>query len=575
MHDPTNIFATEHRKIGACASRCRGILRYALLVVLLAAAGCTTSLRDWAHNGFKLGPNYAPPPAATAAQWIDAADNRVKCVPATDCDWWSVFNDPTLNDLIETAYQQNLDLKTAGTRILQARAQRAVAAGNLFPQSQDVMAAYAHAQVPGDILLPLPGSLDIWATGLNGSWELDFWGRYRRTVEAADAQVGVAVEDYHDALVMLLSEVATSYVQLRTYQERLEFAQQNVEIQKKSTQLAVDRFNAGTATELDVRQARSNLRQTESTISPLVIGARQASDQLCALLGLAPLDLAGQLQPAPIPKAPPEAAVGIPADLLRRRPDIRRAEREVADQCARIGVAESDLYPRFSINGFLGYAANDFSDLFASKSATGFVIPNLQWNVLNYGRLINNVRSQDAQYQQAVYQYQQKVLNAGRDVEDGLVSFLQSQQQALSLDQGVAETARAVELVNEQFQVGITDFNRVYNTESLLVTQQDSLAQAHGKIATSLIAVYRALGGGWQKFDPCCAAATKSESTASASSSAAEEVAPPKPAGEPALAPPSSAGDSGAKLPPFAPLNLRPGATESAEPLPAVNPSGP
>lgn len=577
MDGPSSLSASANWEFDVGASRCRRVLPDALLALMLAAAGCTTSLRDWAHNGLKLGPNYAAPPAATAAQWIEQDDRRVQTVPATDCDWWSVFNDPVLNDLINTAYQQNLDLKAAGARILQARAERAIAAGNLFPQSQDALAAYAHAQVPGDILLPLPGSLDIWATGLNGSWELDFWGRYRRTVEAADAQVGVTVEDYHDALVMLLSEVATSYVQLRTYQERLQFAQQNVEIQKKSTQLAVDRFNAGTATELDVRQARSNLRQTESTIPPLVIGVRQAGDQLCALLGMAPMDLAGHLQPAPIPKAPAEVAVGIPADLLRRRPDIRRAEREVAQQCARIGVAEADLYPRFSINGFLGYAANDFKDLFAAQSVTGFVIPNVQWNLLNYGRLINNVRSHDAQYQEAVYQYQQKVLNAGRDVEDGLVSFLQTQQQAMSLDQGVAETARAVELVVEQFQVGITDFNRVYNTESLLVTQQDDLAQARGKIALSLINVYRALGGGWQQFDPCCAPACGSQPQEGASNAAATEpIGASKPAG-PGATPQQSPikPDDTNRPPPYFPLNLAPQSPDSAEPLPAVNSNGP
>ncbi len=479
------------------------------IAIALAAAGCTTTLRDWVHNGFKVGPNYCQPPADTAPQWIEQSDQRVQTVPATDCDWWSVFNDPTLNDLIDTAYQQNVDLKTAGARILQARAQRAIAAGNLFPQSQQAITDYVHAQVP-DVILPLPGHFDFWATGLNGSWELDFWGRYRRTVESADAEVGVAVEDYHDVLVMLLSEVATNYVQLRTYQERLQYALANVEIQKKSTQLAVDRFNAGTATELDVRQAKSNQKQTESTIPPYVIGVRQASDELCTLLGMSPTDLAAKLQPAPIPKAPIEVAVGIPADLLRRRPDIRSAEREVAAQSARIGVAEADLYPRFSINGFLGYASNDFRDLFDAKSVTGFVMPSMQWSLLNYGRLINNVRSQDAQYQQAVFTYQQKVLNAGRDVEDALVNFLQTQQQASSLEQGVAETARAVELVNEQFKVGITDFNRVYNTESLLVTQQDNLAQARGKIAASLISVYRALGGGWQQFDTCCAEACAS-----------------------------------------------------------------
>lgn len=476
-----------------------------LPLILLMASGCTTSLRQWCHNGFKVGPNYAPPAASVSPQWIDASDQRLKMEPANDGDWWSVFNDPALNGLIETAYQQNLDLKTAGQRILEARAQRNIAAGNLFPQGQTAVGAYAHAQLPDSTLIPLPGTISVWASGFNLSWELDFWGRYRRSVEAANADYGAAVEDYHDALVMMLSEVATNYVQMRTFEERLKFAEANVEIQKASTQIAEDRFAKGVATELDVRQARSNLNQTESMIPPLVTGQRQASNALCILLGMPPEDLAAQLAAATIPNPPAEVAVGIPADLLRRRPDIRRAEREMAAQCARIGVAEADLYPRLSIDGFLGLSANQLSELFSPGSYTGFVAPIVQWDILNYGRLINGVHAQDAKFQAAVFQYQQTALTAQREAENSLVAFLQSQRQAMSLQQGVAETARSVDLVKEQFEGGVTDFNRVYNTESLLVTQQDQLAQTRGDIAVNLIDVYRALGGGWQHFcgDDC------------------------------------------------------------------------
>jgi NodT family efflux transporter outer membrane factor (OMF) lipoprotein len=544
-------------------------------LLAISSAGCT-SFRDWCHNGFKVGPNYCPPPASTAAQWIDSDDKRVESIPPNDGDWWSVFNDPTLNDLIDTAYLENLDLKTAGTRILQARSQRAIAVGNLFPQSQRMIADYAHVQLPNTTTLPLPGELSIWATGLNGSWELDFWGRYRRSIEAATADVGAAVEDYHDALVMLCSEVATSYVQLRTYQERLLYAQENVEIQKKSTQLAEERFDKGVATELDVRQARSNLKQTESTIPPLVIGCRQSSDALCTLLGMAPLNLAARLQPAPIPSAPAEIAVGIPADLLRRRPDIRSAERHVAAQCARIGVAEAELYPTFSIDGFLGYASNNFGSLFSAENFTGVVAPLVSWNVLNYGRLLNNVRYHDAQYDEAVFQYQQKVLTAGREVEDSLIGFLQSQQQAISLEQGVAETRRSVDLVVEQFEAGVTDFNRVYNTESLLVTQKDDLAQARGQIATNLIGVYRALGGGWKKFDPGCAGGCSAQPHETlGNATKAEDIVLPKPDKTVSpLLPPIKQSDSSSTLELAAPNSSTP-TEQHAVPLPATNSIGP
>jgi NodT family efflux transporter outer membrane factor (OMF) lipoprotein len=488
----------------------RRALFFFLAVALSTDLGCT-GIKEYWHNGFKVGPNFSPPTAPTECQWIDAANQQLQCDPVEIRDWWTIFNDPILNGLIDTAYGQNLDLKTAGQRILAARAQRNIAVGNLFPQHQSAVGTYVHAQLPDNGALQLPSSLDLWATGLNLSWELDFWGRFRRSIEVADANYGAAVEDYHDALVMMLSEIATSYVQLRTYEARLQFAEQNVEIQTGSTQIAEDRFHRGTATELDVRQARSNLKQTESMIPPLLIGHRQASDALCILLGMPPDDLAKRLAAAPIPVAPPQVAIGIPAELLRRRPDIRKAEWELAAQCARIGIAEADFYPRFSVNGFLGVTANEISQLFTPGSFTAFVAPIVQWDILNYGRLLNNVRAQDAKFQAALFQYQQTTLTAQREVEDSLVGFLQSQRQVASLTQGVAESARSVDLVKEQFAAGLTDFNRVYNTESLLVTQQDQLAQTQGNIAVNLIGVYRALGGGWEYFCPApttCAVAT-------------------------------------------------------------------
>jgi len=485
-------------RLAARASRRRPLVAI-LLAATMLLSGCT-SLRQWWHNGYKVGPNYCPPPAPVAAGWIEEADSHIDSSRAVTCDWWALFGDPTLNELIETAYRQNLDLRTAGTRILEARAQRNIAAGNLFPQSQRVIGGLAHGQVSKNLALPLPSTLNVWATGLNASWEIDFWGRYRRSIEAADADLGAAEEGYRDALVLLLSEVATSYVQLRTYEERLAFAQKNVEVQQGSTRLAETRFKNGTATELDMRQARSNLAQTEALIPPLVIGRRQASNQLCILLGMPPGDLASQLAPGPIPVAPVTAAVGIPAEMLRRRPDVRQAEREIAAQSARIGVAQADLYPQLGVNGFLGYAASDLKNLFAANSATAVILPSFQWNILNYGRITNNVRVQDARFERAVLQYQQTVLSAGREVEDALVGFIQSQQQAARLADSVREADRSVQLVMLQFEGGVTDFNRVYNTQGLLVTQQDQLASTRGNIAINLIQVFRSLGGGWQYF---------------------------------------------------------------------------
>jgi NodT family efflux transporter outer membrane factor (OMF) lipoprotein len=477
-----------------------------LLGALLLVSGCT-SLNDYVHNGFKVGPNFREPPAVTSDKWIDANNPYVTSRPAERDDWWEVFRDPDLDHLIDTAYRQNLDLKTAAARVLEARAQRNISAGNLFPQTQNAIGDYAHAQLSknlnifGNPQAALPTNLNVWATGFNASWEIDFWGRLRRGIESSDSELSASVEAYHDALVTLLADVATNYVQVRTFQQRIRFARRNIDIQKGTLGLAEARLKAGNANSLDVEQARANLAQTEASIPPLVIGMRQANDRLCVLLGLPAQDMTGALRDGPIPAAPPEVAVGIPAELLERRPDVRRAVREAAAQSANIGVAQADFYPRFGVSGFIGYAADDIRVLFEQNSFTGYVLPSFQWKIFNYGRIANNVRVQDARFEQRVFKYQQTVLTAGRETEDALVGFVESQVQAQSLQRGVQAAERSVELVLAQYKQGRVDFNRVFTTEGQLVTQQDQLATAQGNIALNLIAVYRALGGGWRSFE--------------------------------------------------------------------------
>jgi NodT family efflux transporter outer membrane factor (OMF) lipoprotein len=510
----------------------------ALLNVLLVATGCTpaphSSLIDWVHNGFKVGPNYCPPAAPVASNWIDAGDGRVRVDPAQDCAWWTVFNDSTLNGLVETAYSQNLDLRAAGARILQARAQRNIQIGNLFPQTQTAQANYLHAQISKNLGLPIPSPFNVWADGFDLSWELDFWGQYRRSVEAAEADLNASTESYGDTLVMLLSEVATNYVQLRTYEQRLKFAQDNVEIQKRTLGLAEDRWRSGRSTELDVRQARSSLAQTESLIPPLVTGRRQANNQLSVLLGSPVSDLASGFSPGPIPSAAADVAVGVPADLLRRRPDVRRAEQQVAAQSARIGVAEADLYPQLAINAFVGFLGNDFRQLFESSSYTGIIYPSLTWKILNYGRVTNNIKLQDAKLDEAVFQYQQSVLTANREAEDALVAFLQAQKQAADLETAVREAQRSVDLVVLQFEGGVTDFNRVFNTQTTLVNLQDQLAVTRGNIALNLIQLYKALGGGWLCFCDSQGLPAAPRVEASFSPQVRELTTPPAPAVPPA-----------------------------------------
>jgi NodT family efflux transporter outer membrane factor (OMF) lipoprotein len=478
------------------------LARRVLVVLVLFVAGCT-SLREWVHNGFKVGPNVSEPPLDVAPGWLDAGDPRLLCQPVED-DWWKVFGDPALLGLIDIAGRQNLDLQTAATRILQAQAQRNITAGNLFPQTQNALGDYAHIQIGKNFqvfnnpLASLPHTLNVWATGFNASWEFDFWGRLRRAVESSDADVLASVEAYHSALVTLFADVASTYVQIRTFGQRLAYARRNVEIQKESLRLAEARLNQGKATALDVKQARSSLAQTEASLPPLVIGLRQANDRLCVLLGVSPRDLVEVLAEGPIPSAPPEVAVGIPAELLERRPDVRQARNQLAAQSAQIGVAEADFYPQFGVTGFIGYVSDDVRRLFAENSFTGLILPNFSWKILNYGRVLNNVRVQQARLQERALQYQQTVLSAGREVEDALVGFLQYQLQARSLQESATEAEGAVELVQAQYREGLADFNRVLTAQAQLVAQQDQLAAARGNIALSLVAVYRALGGGWR-----------------------------------------------------------------------------
>jgi NodT family efflux transporter outer membrane factor (OMF) lipoprotein len=468
----------------------------------LSAAGCTT-LKEWVKSGFKVGPNFEQPPASIAADWIDAADPRITYNAAWNREWWRVFGDPTLDSLIDVAYRENLDLKTTATRVLQAQAQRNIDVGYLLPQTQNAVADYARANISRNLNVfnnpraTLPSNLSVWATGFNASWELDFWGRVRRMIEAANADRDAAIESYQDALVSLTADVATTYVQLRTLQERLTFARRNVEIERGSLGLAEARLGAGRTTALDVKQARSSLAQTEASIPPLEISLRQANNRLCVLLGLPPQDLASSLGRRPIPAAPPEAAVGIPAELLERRPDVRRALEQVASQTAQVGVAEAEFFPHIGVTGFIGYAASDIRRLFAEKSFTGLILPTFSWKILNYGRVVNGVRNQEARLQEKIFAYQQTVLTAGREVEDALAAFLLYQLQVRSLEESVKDAADSVELVQAQYRGGIVDFNRVFTTQSQLVALQDQLAAARGNIAVSLVGVYRALGGGW------------------------------------------------------------------------------
>jgi NodT family efflux transporter outer membrane factor (OMF) lipoprotein len=400
---------------------------------------------------------------------------------------------------VRTAYAQNVNLRVAATRVLEARAQRAVAVGTLFPQTQTATGSYTRTQSSNNIAnVPPVRFFDTWATNLNATWELDFWGKIRRLIESATDVVEASVDDYDNVLVGLIGDVATAYVQYRILEQQLVYTRENVEFERGLLKIATAQWKAGKINELSVAQAASLLDQLESTIPVLEIALRQTNNQLCVLLGLPPTQLAAKLGKAPIPTSPPEVVAGIPADLIRRRPDLRSAERLVAAQNAQIGVAEANLYPAFFISGTLGYQAQNLNSLFLPQSFTGSVGPGFTWNILNYGRLLNNIRLQDFKTQELVGVYQQQVLAAAQEVENGIISFLNSRKEAEDLVGSVRAARRAVKLATDQFQAGAIDFTPVFVAEQFRVQEELLLAQAQGNIALGLILVYRSVGGGWE-----------------------------------------------------------------------------
>lgn len=468
-----------------------------LPLVVLLFAGCV-----------KVGPNFTKPEAAVNPNWLEAGDyKQISTNPGDYRNWWRSFNDPVLDRFIQDAYQQNLPLRIAGVRVLEARAQVGVATGQLYPQSQQLAGSLNRIRFSESNLssgTDAPTNFWLSSIGVTASWELDFWGKFRRAIESADANLLAAISDYDNALVTLTGDVASAYILLRTLEKRLAIARQNVEVQKKSLQIATSRWKGGTTSLRDVEQAKTVLNSTEASIPTLESQLRQTQNLLCLLMGKPPSDLKQLLgSKSAIPAPPPQVALGIPADLLRRRPDIQSAEWQAAAQCAKIGVSKADLFPAFSLSGSFGFSATDvggftLADMFQGKSrawAFGF---STQWNIFNYGRIMNQVRVQDARFQELLINYQNTVLKAQQEVENALIAFLKAQQRAQKLAGSTEAAKKAMELAMVQYQEGIADFTTVLTAEQNLLTQQDSLAVTLGEISGNLVGIYRALGGGWE-----------------------------------------------------------------------------
>jgi NodT family efflux transporter outer membrane factor (OMF) lipoprotein len=472
------------------------------LAVLLG--GCT-SLSEYVHNGFKVGPNYVNPPAPLADDWIEKRKDGEELTR-----WWKVFNDPILDELVCTAYDQNLTLRQAAARILEARAQLGIAVGTFFPQSQFVSGNYTTTALSRETVngssFTKQSTFGQWNYGFSLAWEVDFWGRFRRGIESAGANLDASVANYDDVLVTLLSDVASNYVQMRTLEKRIAYAKENVVIQADTMKKAEARLKGDKLGELTLEQAIALLKQTEAGVPELEISLQQTKNQIAVLLGIPPQHMQARLDELEtkygkrgIPTAAPEVALGIPADLLRRRPDIRRAERQAAAQCALIGVAQADFYPHISLSGTLGYSAQQFKNLFNPRAFNGAFGPSFQWEVLNYGRILNNVRLQDAKFQELTAAYQNQVLVAQQEVESGMVAFFKAKQRTDFQQKSVNAARKAADLSPERwYKTNDLTFTTVSLIQQNKVQQEDTLAQARGEIALGLIAIYKALGGGWQ-----------------------------------------------------------------------------
>lgn len=473
-------------------------IRFLSVAGLLAVCGC------------KVGPNYQAPPRPTKVEWTYASHPRLCGDPVDPSQWWYVFQDPVLNGLIEQTLAQNLTLREAGKRIEEAAARRGVVAGNLYPQSQAMVGSYSKSRISANTanFFGFPGvfepdlNVENWNIGLASSWELDFWGRYRRAIESADAALDATVAAYDEVSVLLAAEVANAYIELRTAELRSTYAAQNLEIQNRTLQIATRKQQAGIGTALDIAQAESIVAQTGSARPMLEMQRRLASNRLCLLLARTPEDLIAEIgYQSVIPKSPQQVAFEVPADLLRRRPDVRRAERELAAQSARIGVAEAEFYPHISLVGSIGYSAEDFSKLGRSTSSSGIISPQFGWNILNYGRIKRNKEAEVAAFQRLALAYEQSVLTAQREAEDAQLAFLFGFDRASYLERAVSNAKIAIDKLQQSYEAGTVEYGRIYVLQTELVQLQDLLAQTEASISGGLVAMYKALGGGWNS--PC------------------------------------------------------------------------
>jgi NodT family efflux transporter outer membrane factor (OMF) lipoprotein len=480
------------------------------------------------QSGCEVGPNYQPPKPAIKTDFAAAptkasatsqpSDLSTAAVPITE--WWTTLNDPELNSLLERAINGNLNLQLAASRVRESRANLRQTGAGLYP-SADATASYVHLDGGknvgfggGSSSSSGSGSMssgngnsssssdfktDVFAAGFDATWELDVFGGQRRQIEAAGADLAASVEDRRDIFISLLAEVAHDYLELRGLQERLRIAQENLKLQQDSLDLTRSLRRAGFSSELDVSRAMTQVAQTRAAIVPLKTQLAMSQHALATLIGGEPDALAAELQAtAPVPNVPPVITIGMPSDLLRRRPDIRRAERQIAAANARVGAAIAEFYPKFSLTGAFGLDSNHFSNLFDVASRYFVLYPSVSWKVLDFGKNRAQLDAQREEYQQAMLTYQNTLLIALREVEDAQVAYINEQDHHAALIDAVSSARDSVSIARDRYKQGLTDFLQVLDAQRQLLSTEDDLAQSDQAISTNLVALYKALGGGWE-----------------------------------------------------------------------------
>ena len=468
-----------------------------LVSALSAAAGCA------------VGPDYQRPTVSAPARWSEPLAGGETNAPTALAAWWTNFHDAELDTLIQRAAQSNLDLRTAQARVREARAQFGIAAAALLPTvdgkgSYERQKQSQHQPVLGSLPIPagVPFENDVYQAGFDASWELDVFGGERRGKEAAQAEVSAAEFGQRATLVTLLGEVARNYVDVRGYQRRLTIADENIAAQTHALALTQDRFDHGLATDLDVQQATALLATTRAEVPTLQSGREAAIHRLGVLLGQDPGALQTELTAvAPIPAAPPLVPVGLPSDLLLRRPDVQRAERQFAAATANIGVATADLFPKFYLTGAAGFESVSTADWFTSGSSFWSLGPTVQWRIFDAGRIRNDIKVQNARQEQALDTYEQTVLTAFEEVENNLVAYANEQIRRRELTGAVAASQKSLDLASRLYASGLTDFLHVLDAERSLYQAQDALVQSDRTVSANLIALYKSLGGGWETLE--------------------------------------------------------------------------